>query len=65
MKKLNIIKPINFLSCIKVVKDILTFGGIKIVKDKFYRYESHTFLEDVNINNLLVSNKIFSGEEKL
>ena len=48
-----------------MVKDILTFGGIKIVKDKFYRYKSHTFLEDVNINNLLVSNKIFSGEEKL
>ena len=53
------------LSCIKMVKDFLTFGGIKIVKDKFYHNKSHTFLEDVNINNLLVSNKIFSGEEKL
>ena len=48
-----------------MVKDILTFGGIKIVKDKFYRYKSHAFLENVNINNLLASNKIFSGEENL
>ena len=32
-------------------------------KDKFYIYNSPMFLEDVDINNALVCNKIFSGEE--
>ena len=29
--------------------EILTFGAIEIEKDKFYRYKSPTFLEDVLI----------------
>ena len=44
-------------------KVILTFGDIEIEKDKFYYYKTPIFLEDVNINNILVSNKIFSGEK--
>ena len=44
-------------------KEILIFGYIEMEKDKFYIYESPMFLEDVDINNALVSNKIFSGEE--
>ena len=44
-------------------KVILTFGDIENEKDKFYYYKTPIFVEDVNINNILVSNKIFSGEK--
>ena len=30
-------------------KEILTFGGIEIEKDKFYCYKSNIFLGDVDI----------------
>ena len=43
-------------------KEILTFGDIAIEKDKFYRYKSPISLEDVDINNISVSNKISLGE---
>ena len=46
-------------------KEILIFGDIEMEKDKFYIYESPMFLEDVDINNALVSNKIFSGEKTI
>ena len=35
--------------------------GLK--KDKFYRHESPIFLKDVDIEKVLVSNKISSGEK--
>ena len=38
-------------------KEVLTFGDIEIEKYKFYLI----FLEDVNIEKVLVSNKICSG----
>ena len=46
-------------------QEILTFRDIEIGKDKFYQYKSPIFLEDVDINNLLVSNKIFLVKKKL
>ena len=42
-------------------EEILTFGNIEIEKNKFYHHKSPTFLEDVNIEKVLVSNKISSG----
>ena len=42
-------------------EEILTFGNIKIEKNKFYHHKSPIFLEDVNIEKVLVSNKISSG----
>ena len=45
-------------------QEILTFRDIEIEKEKFYQYKSPIFLEDVDINNVLVCNKIFSGEKK-
>ena len=42
---------------------MLTFGDIDIEKNKFYRHESPTFLEDVDIEKVAVSNKISSGEK--
>ena len=44
-------------------KKILTFGVIEIEKNKFYRHNTPTFLKDVDIEEVLVSNKIFFGEK--
>ena len=42
-------------------KEILTFGDIKIEKNKFYHHKTPTFLKDVDIEKVLVSNNIFLG----
>ena len=39
-------------------KEIVTFGDIKIGKIKFYRGKTPIFLKDVDIETVLVSNKI-------
>ena len=44
-------------------KEILTLGDIYIGKNKFYRYKTPIFLKDVDIEKVLVSNKIFLGEK--
>ena len=41
-------------------EEIITFGSIKIEKQKFYCYKSPIFKKDVNTDNILVSNKISS-----
>ena len=46
-----------------MVKKVLTFGDIEIEKQKFCRYKSFIFLEDVNIDNILVSNKFSFGKK--
>ena len=43
-------------------KEIIRFGNIDIEKQKFDHYNSY-FLEDIDIDNVLVSNKISSGEK--
>ena len=53
----------NILWHIKMVKEIITFGGIEIDKHKSNCYKSPIFLEDVNIEKVLVSNKISSDEK--
>ena len=44
-------------------KEIIIFGNIEIEKPKCYCYKSPIFLEAVDIDNILVSNKISSGEK--
>ena len=44
-------------------KEILTFGDIEIEKNKFYRHKSPIFLQDVDTEKVLISNKISSGEK--
>ena len=44
-------------------KEILTFGDIEIEKNTFYRLESPIFKKDVDIEKVLVSSKISSGEK--
>ena len=46
-------------------KDILLFGSIQIGKCKFYRHSSTIFEKDLDIEKVLVSNKISSIEKKL
>ena len=46
-------------------KEILTFGDIEIEKNKFYRHKNlFILLKDINIEKVLVSNKISFGEKK-
>ena len=47
----------------KVSKEILTFGDIEIEENKFYRNKIPVHLRDVDIEKVLVSNKI-SFDEK-
>ena len=49
----------------KMGKEILTFGDIEIENHKLYCYQSPIFLEDVDIGNMLVSNKSSSDEKNL
>ena len=43
-------------------EEVLTLGDIEIRK-KFYHYKSPIFLKDVDIEKVLVSNKISCGEK--
>ena len=46
-------------------KEILTFGGIEIEKNKFYCNKTPIFLKDEDMEKVLVSNKISFGGKKL
>ena len=43
--------------------EILTFSDVDIENDKFCRYKNPIFLEDVGIQNVLVSNDISSSKK--
>ena len=45
-------------------KKIIAFCDNKIEKQKFYRYKNPIFLKDVQIDNLLISNKISKNQNK-
>ena len=64
-KKWNIIKQRNSLFHIKTGEEILTFGDFEIEKKKCYRNKTPIFLKDVDIEKVLVSNKISFGEKNL
>ena len=63
-KKQNIIKHRNLLSHIKVNKEILRFVSTEIKKKIFYCHKSPFFEKYVDIEELLVTNKI-SSKKKL
>ena len=46
-------------------KEILTFEDIKIEKNKFYRHKTPIFMEDVDIEKVLVSSKISFGGKNI
>ena len=62
-KKQKIVKYENLFSNIKMGKEILTFGDIEI--KKFENFKSLFFSKDVDFEDILVSNKISSGEKKM
>ena len=62
-KKENIIKHKNLLSHVKIGREILTFRDIELEKNKFYRYKSPIFLNDADIEKVLVSKKISLREK--
>ena len=45
-----------------MTKEILTFGDNEIEKHNIHCYENPTFLEYMNIDKILVSNKISFGK---
>ena len=55
----------RFFSYMKTGKEILTFGNIEIEKSKFYHYKSPVFLRVIDIEKVLVCNKISFTEKKL
>ena len=44
-------------------KEILKFGDIEIEKNKFYNHKSSIFYKDVDIEKVLLSNKISPSEK--
>ena len=46
-------------------KEILTFGDIENEKNKYYHNKIFIFCKEVDIEKVLVSNKISFGEKKL
>ena len=44
-------------------KEFFTLGNIEIEKNKLYCYKSPIFLKCINIEKVLVSNKIYFGEK--
>ena len=48
-----------------MIEDVITFGDIEFEKHKFHRYKCPLLLEDVDIDNVLVSNKISFGEKTI
>ena len=63
MKKENIIKIKKCVKLYEMGNKVISFGDIEIAKSKFYRYKNPTFLNNVDINNMLISNKISSSEK--
>ena len=50
-------------SYIKMGQEILMFSDIEIENSKFYRHKAPILLKDVDIEKVLVSNKISFGEK--
>ena len=44
-------------------KEFFTPGNIETEKNKFYRYKKSYFFKGINIEKVLVSNKIYFGEK--
>ena len=63
-KKQNIIKHRNLLSHIKMNKETLRFASTEMKKNIFYCHKSPFFEKYVDIEELLVTNKI-SSKKKL
>ena len=53
----------NFLKAyIKTEKTIITFGDIKIEKEKFHQHKRPISIKNIDINKIVVSNKVSLGK---
>ena len=48
---------------IKMKKTIIKFGDIEIQKQKFHQHKRPISIKDVDINKIVVSNKVFFGKK--
>ena len=60
-KKTGLYKTWKFIITYKMCKE--TFGDIEIEKNKYYHHKSPILLKDIDIEKVLVSNKISLGEK--
>ena len=44
-------------------KTIMKFGDIEIEKQKFYQRKIHISMKNIDINKIVVSNKVFFGKK--
>ena len=48
---------------IKIEKTIIKFGDIEIKKQKFHQHKRPISIKDIDINKIVVSNKVLSGKK--
>ena len=46
-------------------KTIIKFGDIEIEKQKFHQYKRHISINNIDINKMVVSNKVSFGKKGL
>ena len=61
-EKNGTLKNINLLSHVKMGEKIVKIGDIEFQKQKFQHYKNPIFLDGIDIDNVLVSNKISCGK---
>ena len=61
-EKRNVIK-IKIITMFKMGKEIVTFGDIEVEKHKFHQHKKSVLIEDVNINKIIVPNKVLLGNK--
>ena len=44
-------------------KEIITFGNIEVEKHKFHQHQSPILIGEVDINKIIVSNKVSFGKK--
>ena len=60
-RKVEHYKTKDLFSYIKLGKEMLTFGNVEIEKDEFYHHKGPVLLKNVDIEKVLVSNKVSFG----
>ena len=48
-----------------MVKTIIKFGGIEIEKQKFHQYKRPILIKIIDINKIVVSDKVSFGKKKI
>ena len=47
---------------VKIETKIIKFGDIEVKKPKFHQHKRPTSIKNIDINKIVVSNKVFFGE---